>query len=184
MVAHARETLGDRATVIHADLTELELERPVDAVFSNAVFHWVHDLERLFTRLYTALRPGGIMVAGFGASGNLEQLLGVAAEVAGEAPFARHLSSYEPGWRFRGTEETKAGLLAAGFVDVRVEVDSVTEAPLDPAGYLRTAPLLCHLELLPEELHDPFVDEVIRRCPAPMRIDHIRLKIEARRPGD
>ena len=48
MVAHARDRLGDRATVILSDLTELELDEPVDAVFSNAVFHWVMDHERLF----------------------------------------------------------------------------------------------------------------------------------------
>ena len=184
MVEHARETLGDRATVIHSDLTELELEQPVDAVFSNAVFHWVRDQERLFTRMYTALWPGGIMVAGFGAPGNLDELLGVAGEVAGEPPFDRHLAAYEPGWRFRGAEETEARLLAAGFTDVHAEVDSVAETPLDPAGYLRTAPLLCHLELLPEDLHDRFVDEVVSRAGAPLRIDHVRLQVEARRPGD
>ena len=41
MVAHAREALGDRATVFQAELTDLALEKPVDAVFSNAVFHWI-----------------------------------------------------------------------------------------------------------------------------------------------
>jgi len=40
MVDHARELLGDRATVIHTDLTELDLDGEADAVFSNAVFHW------------------------------------------------------------------------------------------------------------------------------------------------
>ena len=46
MVEHAREALGDRATVLCQSLTELELDEPVDAVFSNAVFHWIGDHER------------------------------------------------------------------------------------------------------------------------------------------
>jgi trans-aconitate 2-methyltransferase len=183
MVEHARGALGDRATVIHADLTELQLKEPVDAIFSNAVFHWVLDQERLFERMHAALRPGGTLVAGCGAPGNLGRLLAVASEVAGEAPFAEHLAGYEPGWHFPDPEETEARLGAAGFVDARVAVDSIEEAPLDPAGYLRTAPLLCHLELLPDELDDPFVDEVVRRCGTPMRIDHVRLQIEALRPA-
>ena len=43
MVAHAAAALGPRATVFQADLASLELDEPVDAVFSNAVFHWVLD---------------------------------------------------------------------------------------------------------------------------------------------
>ncbi len=42
-----------------ADLTELELAEPVDAIFSNATFHWVLDHRRLFERLYAALAPAG-----------------------------------------------------------------------------------------------------------------------------
>jgi trans-aconitate 2-methyltransferase len=39
MVEHARAALDpERATVFRADLTELTLDRPVDAAFSNAVF--------------------------------------------------------------------------------------------------------------------------------------------------
>jgi trans-aconitate 2-methyltransferase len=181
MVAHAREVLGDRATVLHADLTELELERPVDAVFSNYVFHWVIDQERLFARMHAALRPGGTLVAGCGAPGNLQGFLERAASVAAEPPFDRYLARYEPRWHFPAADQTEARLHAAGFSDIRVSVESVEEYPLDPAGYARTAPLLCHLELLPAELHDRFVDEVIRSCEAPLRIDHVQLRIEARR---
>ena len=62
MVEHAREALGERATVLAPDLTELALDEPVDAVFSNAVFHWIADHERLFERLFAgsaAGRPAG-----------------------------------------------------------------------------------------------------------------------------
>src|SRR5512133_4117223 len=48
MVEHARRALGDRATVLRASLTELTLNEPVDAAFSNAVFHWIADHDRLF----------------------------------------------------------------------------------------------------------------------------------------
>ena len=49
MVAQARHTIGDRAEVLLQDLAELRLRQQVDAVFSNAVFHWVLDHDRLFT---------------------------------------------------------------------------------------------------------------------------------------
>jgi trans-aconitate 2-methyltransferase len=183
MAEHARETLGDRATVIHSDLTELELEEPVDAIFSNAVFHWIQDHERLYERMYAALRPGGTLVAGFGATGNLDRIFAAAADAAREPEFEPHLTSYEPGWRFRGVEDTEALLSTAGFTDIEVSIDTVEETPSDPGGYLRTAPLLCYLELLPEELHDRFVEAVVARCPKPMTIDHKRLTVVARRPA-
>ena len=182
MVEHARRTLGDRATVLRADLTELELDEPVDVVVSNAAFHWVLDHERLFAHLYEALQPGGTLIASYGGTGNLDGFLALAATAAAEPEFAPHLAGYEPAWCFRGAEETEAILRAAGFSEVSAALDSLEEQPLDPAGYARTAPLLCYLQLLPPELHDSFVERVIERCGTPMRIDHVRLTIEARRP--
>ena len=72
MVAHARSALGDRATVLCQDLVELDLPEPVDAAFSNATFHWVHDHERLFAGLHRALNPGGRLVAQCGGIGNID----------------------------------------------------------------------------------------------------------------
>ena len=62
MVEHARQALGERATVLCQDLVELELPEPVDAVFSNATFHWVHDHARPVhgaAAQYEARRPPG-----------------------------------------------------------------------------------------------------------------------------
>src|SRR5919198_3305722 len=59
MIDQARAALGDAAVWQVGDLLELELEDPVDVVFSSATFHWIPDHDRLFTRLFAALRPGG-----------------------------------------------------------------------------------------------------------------------------
>lgn len=182
MVAHAREALGDRATVMRADLTELELEEPVDAVFSNAVFHWILDQDRLFERLHAALASGGRLVAGCGGSGNVKHFLAVVDEVCSEAPYASHLAQFERPWQFRGVAETEARLRDAGFTDIRAWIEPAEVTPADPEGFVRTAPLRCHLEWLPEELHDRFVAEVLRRAGDPMRVDHVRLNMQARRP--
>src|SRR5687767_7904596 len=55
MVEEARARLGGRAEVRVADLVELELGRPVDAILSTATFHWIADHDRLFERLLGAL---------------------------------------------------------------------------------------------------------------------------------
>jgi trans-aconitate 2-methyltransferase len=58
MIAEAREALasyGDRVSFVHSDLLALSLPGPIDAIFSNAVFHWIFDHDTLFLRLREAL---------------------------------------------------------------------------------------------------------------------------------
>jgi trans-aconitate 2-methyltransferase len=45
-----------------------------DAVFSNAVLHWVRPPEQAITRIRATLRPGGRFVAEFGGRGNTQQM--------------------------------------------------------------------------------------------------------------
>src|SRR5215216_1662812 len=69
MVEEARRRLPASVDVREADLLELELEEPVDAVISTATFHWIRDHDRLFRRLRDVLVPGGRLVAQCGGEG-------------------------------------------------------------------------------------------------------------------
>lgn len=42
-----------------------------DGVLSNAVLHWIQDLERPLTNIYKSLKPGGRFVAEMGGKGNV-----------------------------------------------------------------------------------------------------------------
>jgi len=181
MVEAARAALDGRATVLQSDLVELELDEPVDAAFSNAVFHWVADHERLFERLHAALRSGGRLVAQCGGRGNVASFRELAAEVAREEPFAEHLGGWEGPWTFAGPEDTRERLEAAGFVDVETWL---TERPIvrsDLGEYVRTACLGSHVERLPEELRDRYVDAVVQRAGPRPTLGYVRLNIAARR---
>ena len=46
------------------DATNFELSRPFDAVFSNAVLHWITDFEAAIRQIRKHLKPGGRFVAG------------------------------------------------------------------------------------------------------------------------
>jgi trans-aconitate 2-methyltransferase len=181
MVEHAREALPpDRATVLHASLTELELDSPVDAVFSNAVFHWVQDHDALFARLFTALRPGGRMVAQCGGEGNVARFHQAAREAAAEEPFARWFEGWEGPWNFAAPGVTAERLERAGFEAVETWLEPYPVVPDDPGDYLRTVCLGYHLERLPEELRDAYAEAVLRR--ADPELDYVRLNIAARVP--
>jgi trans-aconitate 2-methyltransferase len=181
MVEHAREALGERATVICASLTDLTLAEPVDAVFSNAVFHWIADHERLFERLSAALRPGGRLVAQCGGKGNIDALRRLAEDVAAEAPYAEHMEDFVRPWNYASPEDTEARMVAAGFEEVRCWLQPWPVRPGDPLEYLRTVCLGNHLEALPEHLRARYAEDVLRRSGEPLVLEYVRLNTDARR---
>lgn len=180
MVEKVRETLrpGDEALV--SNLTELALDEPVDAVFSSAVFHWVLDHDSLFRRLVTVLRPGGAIAAQCGGAGNIDRLRKISDEVAASEPFAPCFEGFETPWNYANAEETEARLVAAGFKQVRCWLQPWTIEPPEPAEFLRTVCLGPHIDRLPEALRAPFVERVLDLEPEPLRLEYVRLNIEAR----
>ena len=46
-----------------------------DAVFSNAVLHWIPEAEEVIAGIARVLKPGGRFVAEFGGKGNIQQLV-------------------------------------------------------------------------------------------------------------
>jgi trans-aconitate 2-methyltransferase len=179
MVAHARAALGEGATVFQADLLALELDEPVDAVFSNAVFHWIPDHPRLFERLHAALKPGGQIEAQYGGYGNVERFHEAADAVGRQEPFAEHLGGWHGPWNFTTDEQAQGWLEEAGFVDARAWLEAWPMTPREPKDYIRTVCLGHHLQKLPEELRAAYVDAVADRMPP--EIDYVRLNISARR---
>jgi trans-aconitate 2-methyltransferase len=181
MVEHARAALDpERTTVFQANLTELVLEEPVDAAFSNAVFHWIADHDALFARLFAALRPGGLLVAQCGGKGNVQRFHDAAWAVASEEPYTKHFSDWRGPWHFAGAEETADRLARAGFIDIETWLEPYPVTPPDPTGFLRTVCLGPHLEQLPDELRTGYVEAVRERCGT--ELDYVRLNIDAKKP--
>ena len=183
MVEQARAALGDRATVFQSDLLELAVPEPVDAAFSNAVFHWVLDHDTLFERLHAALRPGGRLVAQCGGQGNIDELRRVARELAAEPPFAAHFAGWSDPWRYASPRDTERRLSAAGFDEIETWLEPWPVDPPEPLTYLSTVCLGHHLAALPEDLRSRYVEAVAKRCAEPLSLEYVRLNIEARRPA-
>jgi trans-aconitate 2-methyltransferase len=183
MVEKARAVLRDRAEVRQADLLELTVDEPVDAVLSTATFHWVLDHERLFRQLLGVLRPGGQLVAQCGGAGNIVGLLRATDEVVQREGWAGFFAGWSRPMRYATAEETAAILEAAGFTDVRCWLQPHAVIPEEPHEYLGSIPLGAHLDRLPEDRRDAFVDEVVARLPEPVTVDYVRLNIDARRPS-
>jgi trans-aconitate 2-methyltransferase len=57
------------------DVREMRFRNEFDAVFSNAVLHWVRDAEAAVAAIAGALKTGGRFVAEFGGYGNTREFL-------------------------------------------------------------------------------------------------------------
>ena len=182
MVEHAREALDpERATVFQADLTELELDEPVDAAFSNAVFHWIPDHDaalRAAPRRAAPGRPARRPVRGTGKRRALPR--GREPSVAAEEPYAEHLAGWQRPWHFAGAEETAERLERAGFTDIQTWLEPYPITPPDPAGFLRRSASARTWSSCPEELRDALREAVCERCGT--ELDYVRLNIDAKKP--
>jgi trans-aconitate 2-methyltransferase len=193
MIETAAEAFAadDRVALINSDLLDLSpallaehagLEA-VDAVFSNATFHWIRDHERLFAGVFSVLRPGAPFVAQCGGRGNVAEWRTAVEAASLRQPFAEHIGDFRP-WNFYGPEETAQRLSAAGFTNVEtglVEADPIF--PEDRRGYVTVVGLAAHRDHLPGELYEPFADAVIEELPDPLVLRYVRLNIDARRPA-
>lgn len=57
------------------DAASFQFEKPFDAIFSNAVLHWVKNKENTIVSMYKNLKPGGRIVLEFGGSGNVKTII-------------------------------------------------------------------------------------------------------------
>jgi trans-aconitate 2-methyltransferase len=179
MIEKAREALGDRADYLVADLAEVEVPRPVDAVFSTATFHWLPDHDRLFSRLHEALRPGGRLVAQCGGAGNVAEHARHIVEVAMRPQFASHFDGMNMMWNFATPEETEERLRNAGFEQVSCWLEEKPVQPEDPYAFTTTVTMGPHLARLPEEQRQSFAQAVLAQESDPLTLRYVRLNIDA-----
>jgi len=181
MIAKAQETLGDRADYLVADLAEIELPEPVDAIFSTATFHWLPDHDRLFSRLHDALEPGGRLVAQCGGEGNVAEHAVAILTVASRPEFAPHFNDMEIMWNFAPADQTEERLRRAGFENVSCWLEEKPVQPEHPYEFTTTVTMGPHLSRLPEDLRRPFAEAVLELEDDPLVLKYVRLNIDARR---
>lgn len=192
MIASLQRQVDERGVTnvvpIRASLTDFTLPEPVDAVFSNAVFHWITDDDALFGCLYSATKPGGRLRAQCGGFGNQVCVLEAVDAVRRQPRFEPYLRGFSDSKKYRTAEEATAALERAGWSDARA---SLFDAPVHfdddahAALYVQTILLRDHVARLPEDDRADYgravVDETIRLRGRPYVADYVRLDLWARR---
>jgi trans-aconitate 2-methyltransferase len=186
---HLRPRFGGRIAFTRADAAALPFAGVADAIFSTATFHWIPDHERLFASLFTALKPGGRLVAQCGGGPNLERVHERCERLMHQPLFAPHFTRWVSPWEFADSDTTARRLRRAGFAEI---VTSVHESPVlqpDAAAYREFVEhVICrpHLEHLPDpglraRFMERLTEEAAGDSPA-FELDYWRLNLDARRP--
>jgi len=112
MIGQARKNFPELAFDV-ADVCALPFVAEFDAVFSNAVLHWVPDAHLAAAAMARALKPGGRMVLEFGGKGNVGAVL-EAVYRGLEAMGVAKPAALSP-WYFPSVDEYTSVLEAAGM---------------------------------------------------------------------
>jgi trans-aconitate methyltransferase len=182
------QTTGARAWPLRADVALLPFKEIADAVFSAATFHWVLDHARLFRSLWTALEPGGLLVAQCGGGPNLARLLARASALAAEPRFAPYFEGWRDPWVFADDWTTAERLLRAGFVDVETSVEPAPVTFESAAAYREFLACVCvrhHLDRLPSAERSQFtaaLADLAAGDDPSFTLDYWRLNLSARKP--
>lgn len=179
MVDATRRRLGDRVEVIHSDLLTLSLDEPVDAVFSNATFHWILDHDLLFSRIAAWLGPGGRLEAQCGGAGNIAAFEALIQRVASHSPWAREAATLAETRLFADAAATAERLRSAGFERIRCDTWTAPTRPPEPRAFIASVCLGPLLERIPADAHDGLLDSVMEIWDG--RLDYVRLDISALR---
>lgn len=169
------------------DAQALHFSNEFDAVFSNAVLHWIPELKPVLDGVHRALRPHGRFVGEFGGHGCVAAVCTAVRAVAG-----RHGIELRLPWNFPTVDEFEASLAATGFEALLVRlVPRPTFLPSGMAAWLRTFAGWV-FDVLPEAQRETAYVETVELlrpalCDSRGRwtADYTRLRFAARRvePG-
>jgi trans-aconitate methyltransferase len=184
MIGAAR-ALGLDASVRSA--TEIDYREEFDAVFSNAVLHWIPDADRVIRNVGRALRPRGRFVAECGGHRCVETIHeALVAELERRGHDGRAASP----WYFPTAEEYGERLTRAGFdVEYVAVIPRPTRLPGDISGFLETF-ARSFTSVLPAGERQAYLDDVRARVKPALcapdgtwTADYTRLRFRAVRPA-
>jgi trans-aconitate methyltransferase len=170
-----------------ADAFALSFNSEFDAVFSNAVLHWMkRDPDSVIRGVHRALRPGGRFAAEMGGFGNVAAI--TVALCAALEQFGVHEPTALLPWYFPTASEYRERLEAEGFDVQYIElIPRPTPLPTGMRGWLETFAIPC-TKALPENQRSSFLDEVTRKLGPALRdhrgkwtADYVRLRFLANR---
>lgn len=194
MIQYARQHFPSgkipNLSFLQADASALPFDAEFDAIFSNAVLHWVIDHKPVLAGIARGLQPGGRCILQMGGKGNGDEVTAAVNECLAkwqvgepsEIPFGFYDDIQYRRW-------LKEAGLRADSVEL-IEKDMVHANADAFTGWLRTA-WQPYTTRVPEDRRGPFLNAVTERYLAThptdtqgrVHVDMTRLQVVARKPN-
>lgn len=182
----AARRLGLDARVMSAD--DLRFDAEFDAVFSNAVLHWIKNPDAVIAGVWRALRAPGRFVGEMGGHGNVAKIKKALVDALASRGLDGEAASP---WYYPTVEEYSERLARAGFRVRSIElIPRPTQLPGDLAAWLETFGE-SFTSLLPPSERPAFIAEVQETlrpqlCDAAGRwtADYVRLRFAAEKSAE
>ena len=182
----AARKLGLNAHVISAE--DLQYKEEFDAVFSNAVLHWIRRADAAIAGVYRSLKPGGRFVAECGGHGCVHKIRTALVQALDRRGYD---GEARVPWYFPTPGDYATRLERAGFrVDSIALIPRPTPLPGDIVDYLETF-ALSFFQGFSDEARSEYLQEVRTVLEPQLRdpngtwvADYVRLRFAATRPRD
>jgi trans-aconitate methyltransferase len=182
----AAKKLGLNASVISGE--DLPYQEEFDAVFSNAVLHWIRRADLMLAGVYRSLKPGGRFVAECGGYGCVHKIRTALVQALDRRGFD---GEARVPWYFPKPGDYATRLERAGFrVDSIALIPRPTPLPGDIIGYLETF-ALNFFQGFSDEAREDYLQEVrmvlepqLRDANGTWVADYVRLRFAATKACD
>ena len=185
MVEQAKTNYPDLRFEV-GDAREFHVHELFDAVFSNAMLHWITEPDKAVRCIARALKPTGRFVAEFGGHGNVQTLLTAIREGLREAG-SRIETTWNP-WYFPSIGEYAALLEAHGLETVQATLfDRRTSLEDGDAGLRNWLETFANglLKAVPEDQRPQIVKQIEDRLRPSLyrdgvwQVDYKRIRVVA-----
>jgi len=112
MITDAQTKYSDLKFIVK-DAASFQLNKPFDAIFSNAVLHWVLDSESAIISMNKNLKLGGRLVVEFGGKGNVQTIIKSIRKILLERGYIKNANIQN--WYFPSISEYTSLLEKNGF---------------------------------------------------------------------
>ncbi len=163
-------------------LLDLKFENHFDAVFSNAVLHWVKDAQGAIQNIHKVLKDGGRFVAEFGGDENIANIINAMKIVFKKYP---EFGEFQEIWYFPTPKEYKELLQKEGFEIKKIELIPRLTPLDDIANWLEifTSNIRSSLNREQNEIFIRESKEILKETNYSKKdgwfADYVRLRVEA-----
>ncbi len=167
MCRQALENIKERKitniNIVQCNAFDINYNDEFDAVFSNSAIHWIYNLEKMYNKIYKALKNGGKIMIQTALKEN-NPVIDAAYKLLDEPEFKKYFKTLRLPWRFLGEGETKKVLKENRFENIVVEpyVYKIEYGNLKKLiDFFKSAALIPFFSVMPEKQYGQLINKYL-----------------------